>query len=91
MSSPHPMSIPHSLTLDGSLLLPISGVALPVGDTSYHVYIVADSRGESADYEAYSLIAFSHDGRRAWVEGIRKDRTEMRSQYREPIDAFFAG
>lgn len=53
------------------------------------VFIVADERGESELYEAYSLECVSPNERgdleHAWTEGIRKDRTTMYPAWLEAI------
>jgi hypothetical protein len=49
------------------------------------IYLVPDERGASDAYEAYSLIA-TRAGRTVWREGVRKDRSAMRPEYRTPIE-----
>ena len=55
-------------------------------DNGCEVYLVPDPRGESETFEAFSLEAF-RNGCRVWTEGIRKDRSAMREEYRKPVDA----
>ena len=50
------------------------------------VYLVRDPRGESADYEAVQLVGYGPAGEVRWFEGVRKDRTDMRPEWRELIE-----
>lgn len=51
------------------------------------VYVVPDPRGESETFEAYSLeCRDDKTGRTMWVEGIRKDRSEMWPAWRALVE-----
>ncbi len=54
------------------------------------VFVVADERGESTDYEAYSLECRTLAGERVWTEGIRKDRSTMYPAYAAAIEPALA-
>lgn len=60
---------------------------LPDGDC--HVYIQPDPRGESEAYERWMLVGM-RDNHMVWQEGIRKDRSRMREDYRNAVDAAIA-
>lgn len=51
------------------------------------IEVVPDERGESEDYEAYSMVDLDAFGRVLWVEGIRKDRTGMYPDVRAIVEA----
>ncbi len=53
---------------------------------SLTVSLVLDERGESETYEGYSLEC-RQESRLVWTEGIRKDRTQMRDEWRAPVEA----
>ncbi len=54
---------------------------------SQDVYVIADERGASDEYEAYSLYCVdTRNGRTLWTEGIRKDRSTMIEAYRAPVE-----
>lgn len=50
------------------------------------IFVVADERGESESYEAFSLHCLDANDRLVWTEGIRKDRSNMWPYWREAIE-----
>jgi len=50
-------------------------------------YITADPRGESESYLALMFVRYSAKGRRAWFEGVRRDRTHMDEPYRSAVES----
>jgi hypothetical protein len=52
---------------------------------SERVYMYPDVRGESETYEAWSLVCL-RSGKTVWKEGVRKDRTGMRPDWKAEID-----
>ena len=55
---------------------------------SQTVYVVADERGESETYEAFSLHCIdTRTNKLVWSEGIRKDRSQMIKSYRDAIES----
>lgn len=41
------------------------------------IKVIPDERGESENYEAFSMQGLDASGRVVWMEGIRKDRSMM--------------
>lgn len=50
------------------------------------VYLVHDPRGESEHYAPYMLVGYGPAGEVRWFEGVRKDRTDMRPEWRALVE-----